>query len=334
MYSISPCWAPRNMSTEYSFPDFDLGTFRYAAARYVKMLIRARWRCQPGFFPVEELARWELQNIDTDLYPSWRLLMWSATALGTLNHEFLPRCGSGGVFETDPHTPEGRLIYDLSFLVNPEGGGPYHNEALLQAARNLSEERTVDWDSLVEWSWLPRIRADLDQLPHPHGSASSRSRNPDSDRSHGENIFRRDDNFWFVSFSNKVVARPDGPGMFYIHLLLGSEKRIFDVSEMRSAYASWSTDKSSSLRARTGKVSVTTSRDENEKGDDLHQASGNLGDMLDDDDLHTASGNLGDMLDDAAEEDYQRRLAEVQGLLHKAIADTNSALVAEYRREM
>ena len=37
-------------------PDFDLGDFRYAIAGYVKFLVRARWKCEPGFLSPVQLA--------------------------------------------------------------------------------------------------------------------------------------------------------------------------------------------------------------------------------------------------------------------------------------
>ena len=53
-------------------PKYDLGLFRYTAARYVKLLIRARWKSNPGFLAQNELARWELVDIANDPHPAWR----------------------------------------------------------------------------------------------------------------------------------------------------------------------------------------------------------------------------------------------------------------------
>lgn len=43
--------------------DFDSGEFRYAVARYIRLLIRARWKCEPGFLPGADLAQWELSTM-------------------------------------------------------------------------------------------------------------------------------------------------------------------------------------------------------------------------------------------------------------------------------
>lgn len=148
-------------------PDFDLGEFRYTLARYVKLLVRARYRCEPGFLNSEELAAWSLEDIDSDTWSAQHLMAQAAYALADLNTTFLPRCGSGGVRSTDDTTPEGRLIHAAVCLVPGEGGGPDHNGRLRAAARLLAEGKPVDWAGLVAWENLPAIRADLDLLPHP-----------------------------------------------------------------------------------------------------------------------------------------------------------------------
>src|SRR4051794_27652403 len=91
-------------------PAFDLGEFRYAVARYVKLLIRARWKADPSFLTQRDLAAWELSDVGKDRQPAWKLMGQAAQALGHLNDQFLPRCGSGGIKETDSATPVGRLI--------------------------------------------------------------------------------------------------------------------------------------------------------------------------------------------------------------------------------
>lgn len=149
------------------YPNFDLGEFRYAAARYVKLLIRARWRCHPNFLGQEHLAAWGLEDIAHERWPAWKLLDQAGLALGHLNQHFLPRCGSGGVRETDESTPEGRLIFAVALLAVMDGSGLRHNGALFNAAHHLREGKAVSWDELVDWNLLDAIRADLNQLPHP-----------------------------------------------------------------------------------------------------------------------------------------------------------------------
>jgi len=148
------------------YPDYDLGKFRYAVARYVKLLIRARWKYNPNFLTPKELAAWELADIDADKWTAPLLMEQAAHALGDLNWTFLPRCNSGGVLVTDHTTPAGRLIWAVVNLVPIEGDSK-HNGALLHATQVLAAGKEVDWMALVRWDALPAIRADLDLLPHP-----------------------------------------------------------------------------------------------------------------------------------------------------------------------
>jgi hypothetical protein len=55
------------MSDDYLFyPTFDLGAFRHAAARYVRLLIQSRLACKPGFLQVTELKAWKLEAFKAD----------------------------------------------------------------------------------------------------------------------------------------------------------------------------------------------------------------------------------------------------------------------------
>jgi len=148
-------------------PDFDLGEFRYSVARYVKYLIRARRKWDAEFLSDAQLTRWELNNIRDDKLQAWQLLEMAAATLAILNTEFLPRCGSGGVIVNDDDTPVLRLINSVAFLVPPEGGGPTHNQSLIDAAKVLRRQDAIDWESLADWETLSAVRDDLDLLPHP-----------------------------------------------------------------------------------------------------------------------------------------------------------------------
>jgi hypothetical protein len=146
-------------------PNFDLAEFRFAVARFVKLLIRSRWRCEPGFLSPADLSAWGLSDISTDRLSAAALLDQAANTLAHLNLNFLPRCGSGGVKETDTTTPEGRLIEAVVILVPSGGGGPEHNGDLCLAVETLKTHPGLDWKRLVDWDALPSIRADLDLLP-------------------------------------------------------------------------------------------------------------------------------------------------------------------------
>lgn len=169
-------------------PDFDLVEFRCLALRYVKLLIRARWKCEPGFLPPDALKHWKLVNIDEDRLSAWKLLEDVVTTLRTLHEDYLGICPSGGIPATNQSTPVGRLIDSLIYLTPPAGGGDFPNEYLLDALRRLKDgEQGIDWQSLIDWSLLEKIRADLDLLPVNEGSgidSKFQQRNDDSADSH------------------------------------------------------------------------------------------------------------------------------------------------------
>jgi hypothetical protein len=149
-------------------PNFDLGEFRYAASRYVKLLIRARWRCEPAFLAEAELAGWSLPNIANDPLSAGKLLDQAASALENLHMQgFLLPCSSGGIAVVDETTLMGRLVTNVTSLADFGQDGFPHNHILLQAARRLHDGSGMNWAALIDWDLLPVIRADLDQLPHP-----------------------------------------------------------------------------------------------------------------------------------------------------------------------
>lgn len=152
---------------ELFVPGFDLAAFRMMAAKYVKLLISARLSCEPEFLPSAQLQRWGVEPRNKDMVRASQYMILAARTLGYLNREFLPRCGSGGVELTDETTPEGRLIFKISFLAKWWGGNPGHNQELFKAAGELREGKKIDWAEIVQWCELPAIRDDLDQLPLP-----------------------------------------------------------------------------------------------------------------------------------------------------------------------
>ena len=155
------------MNDDLHPPDFDPGEFRYTVARYVRFLIRARWKSDGEFLSDSDLTRWELNDIQHDKLQAWQMLAMAADTLATLNTKFIQRCGSGGVNINDDDTPVLRLINFVAFLVPPEGGGPAHNQSLIEAAKVLQRGESVDWETIADWKSISAIRDDLDLLPQP-----------------------------------------------------------------------------------------------------------------------------------------------------------------------
>lgn len=69
-----------------------------------------------------------------------------------------------------------RLQRVVLLVKHTYGGGPCHNDALLEAVRRLRDGKDVDWRSLIAWETLEAIRADLNQLPHPQPKQRSDAR--------------------------------------------------------------------------------------------------------------------------------------------------------------
>lgn len=278
------------MSEAWFQPDFDLAQFRYAVARYIKLLIRARWKCEPEFLRLQDLVRWELQKLNEDAYPAWRLLRDAADALARLNTEFLSRCGSGGIPITDESTPEGRLLESVAFLAETSGGGPFHNQPLLDATESLRSGAEVKWDSLVNWSTLPSIRDDLDQLPDLEEQLRRHQSSDD-----GQNIFRRRGRDWELKFGDGPVnVFPNLDGLLYLYALVERTGAGFTPTELKSAKARFAGIQNASV---TGPNSPAP--------DDFDAGQ-------------STASDAGVLIDDQARREYQRRLKEIEEHLEDA----------------
>lgn len=161
------------MNDNWYQPTFDLAAFRSVVAKYVKLLIRARWKHQSGFLSAEDLARWGLKDIANDNRTPRDLVTEAATTLAALNNQFIPRCGSGGIPCMEHDSAVERLIDAVAFLVPPDGGGPNHNRQLIVLAESLGRGEAFDWTEVVNWNSLAAIRDDLDQLPHARNSSTT-----------------------------------------------------------------------------------------------------------------------------------------------------------------
>jgi hypothetical protein len=146
-----------------------------SVARFAKLLVRARWKVDPGFLPPGDLERWGLGNIAADPCPAWRLLARAADDLVALHDEYLGRCPSGGVPIMDRDTPEGHLVANTAVLADPFNSGPCDDRGLRVAASELRGGGTVDW-RLVDWDLLGLIRDGLDRLPLSPRSAGTPAR--------------------------------------------------------------------------------------------------------------------------------------------------------------
>lgn len=303
---------------DFYYPDFDLAYFRGDVARYVRLLILARWRCEPGFLPDEDIVRWEPLDIHQTVYPAWRLLAMAAEVLARLNTEYIPRCGTGGVLPTDESTPIGRLLPSIGFLAETLGGGPYHNAALLAAAEELQAGESVDWCRLVDWDSLAQIRDDLGQLPLPQsrgatvpakdedrrlqardGVTDAESRRGDAvdqGDSSDQSEFRPRGRDWEIKYRDgplNVFRHMDG--FIYLHALIERTGRPFTAKELRA-------EKSRFLVAREAQS----------RGAVAGCAEEDVGSSL------FTPSDLGEISDVQARDDYERRLEEIKDRYEEA----------------
>ena len=317
------------MSEDDFRPEFDLGAFRYAVAKYVKLLIRARWKDNPGFLSAQALTDWGLLKINDDRIldnriPTWRLMEEAAQALGVLNNEFIPRCGSGGIRIMTGDTSEIRLMNEIAFLAAWNGGGPYHNRELLTAATNLREGRAIDWNELVNWPRLPTIRADLDRLPHPRrGEAADVA---------GQYVFRwqSERNKWDIVFDGKSILVHDSVGLFYLGELLNKSGKIVTASELRRAHAAWRSDPESFIRRHAENAALSRLKAQGDDGDSNEM----LGSPGQDGMLGSPGQDLGEVLDAEGRANFKsliaKRPAEIESL--RSLGKTAQAI--ELEREL
>jgi hypothetical protein len=252
------------------YPTYDLGAFRYAVARYVKLLIRARWKSQPCFLSDHQLAKWHLEDIADDPYSETRLAAMAADALGIVNRDYMPLCGSGGIRETDD-SPVGRLIHYLFDFVRPDGGGPFHQGTLVEAVSLLKQGRPVDWKETVNWHLLGVIRDELDLLPDPI-DPSTRVRPSDETNTgrsrRDESEFRHHGSDWTISFKGCwPFALQESSGAFYIHYLLRHIGKAIPAVDLAAGWNQFNTASVRHSGSDTDGIIVSPARDDGERID-------------------------------------------------------------------
>jgi hypothetical protein len=137
---------------------FDDGEFRNDCAAFVKFLLVAREKNEPGFLTAELRESWDphQQFSDSDRSAA-EYLKLAKRKLKRIDVRYSEPGGSIGIGEVEDSSVA-ELQLDISFLVQ-------HEDGLVDAIRDLEAEQTIDWNALVDWAKLPAIRAALNQLP-------------------------------------------------------------------------------------------------------------------------------------------------------------------------
>jgi hypothetical protein len=143
---------------------YDLGEYRYATAKLVKLLIRARAKVEADFLNANDYKRWGLANIQDDRDSPETLVQAAEVTNAYLWNSFIGPCGSGGIRLDDPlgNLKEQVIRFSLSCE---------ESELLAKIRRG---ER-IDWSQAAAWDLLPAIREGLDGLPEPAGNSSANS---------------------------------------------------------------------------------------------------------------------------------------------------------------
>lgn len=143
----------RELSDRLDPDGYDLGDYRYAVAKVIKLLIRARAKAEPDFLSGTEYVAWRLSDIHDDRTDAQTLLKLAQVATRELWQKYIGPNGSGGVRGDDPHGELKEAVVQFTMY------GAY-----CELEPDMGQ---IDWKNVANWSALPRIRAGLDALPHP-----------------------------------------------------------------------------------------------------------------------------------------------------------------------
>jgi len=137
---------------------FDPGVYRYDAAAYVKYLLAARERAEPGFVTAEMHQKWHLKEDFPGVLNVYQLLTYAKKKISAIDVSYSEPGGSSGLGDVEEGSV-GDLQVEISFLVD--------GEALDVAVSTAKNGQPIDWDNLVQWDKLDAIRDGLNLLPHP-----------------------------------------------------------------------------------------------------------------------------------------------------------------------
>jgi len=139
--------------------DFNSKAFRYDCATFIKYLLAAREKDQPGFVTPEVRARWDLEDgFESELTVA-QYLISAKRRLQHIDVRYSEPGGSLGIGKIE-HGSVGKLQMDISFLIRHENG-------LNEAIRAAESGQEIDWQALADWDTLPDIRNALDRIEVP-----------------------------------------------------------------------------------------------------------------------------------------------------------------------
>lgn len=156
------------------FDNDELGLLRWRAAEFIRYMIRARAKAEPGFMTAADYETWELDDLSQVDLTTDRLLDMALRTINELNQKYLERCGSGGM-RIDKADPLRKLKELIGFFTD-------YQWALPAAIRSAIAGNPIEWAELASWGDLPAIRAELDKLPRPDSQPQAPLDGPDPHR--------------------------------------------------------------------------------------------------------------------------------------------------------
>lgn len=140
------------------YDGMDLGAYRYAVARLVRLLIRARLLQEPEFLGRDDRRRWDEETIEGGSRTIESLLQEVVRANEYLYNNVLGPGISTGIAPGDPRCQLKEAVVAMMTSL-----WSLSNE-WIDMARN---GKRLDWDEIIPIDRVRVIRDGLDSLPHP-----------------------------------------------------------------------------------------------------------------------------------------------------------------------
>lgn len=138
--------------------DMDLGAYRHAVARVLRLLIRARLAQESEFLNADDRRRWNDEITRQGSRSVESLLVEAAKANDILYNEFVGPGNSGGIDPGDPRSDFKESVIGVMTSLWSHGD---------QWISNVRSAESVEWDVVIPIDVVRLIRDGLDSLPNP-----------------------------------------------------------------------------------------------------------------------------------------------------------------------
>lgn len=136
----------------------DLGAYRYAVARLLRLLICARLTQEPEFLTKDDRHHWQVDTKQAGSRTIESLLLEAVVANDVLCNQLLGPVNSFGIASDDPRWRLKEAVISVAL-----GFRALSNELIAKA----KSDEQIDWDEVTPINTVRVIRDGLDSLPHP-----------------------------------------------------------------------------------------------------------------------------------------------------------------------